>query len=193
MPLGFSILEASPDRIVRPERLRRLLRIDHAPTLVRWSHPQSGRKTEVQNACNYRSPPPPSACPDTLPRSAPPRQRPEPASVCRSPCGANRRSGYAGGDGQHSSESISWKIRNKRPTLALSAGMGSRRTFMTGPQEFSRRRMLTIAAGVTGTSIGAAMIGTPTPAPAATKVAQTVVKYQGHAEGGSALRKLPAF
>lgn len=54
---------------------------------------------------------------------------------------------------------------------------------MTGRQEISRRRMLTIAVGVTGTSIGAAMIGTPTPAPAAAKVAQTVVKYQDTPKG----------
>jgi High potential iron-sulfur protein len=54
---------------------------------------------------------------------------------------------------------------------------------MAGPQEFSRRRMLTIAAGAAGTSIGAAMIvGTSTPASAA-KVSQQVVKYQDMPKG----------
>jgi High potential iron-sulfur protein len=54
---------------------------------------------------------------------------------------------------------------------------------MTGPQEISKRRMLTIAAGAAGTSIGAAMIvGTPTPA-AAAKVSQQVVKYQPTPKG----------
>jgi hypothetical protein len=52
---------------------------------------------------------------------------------------------------------------------------------MKGPQEISRRRMLTIAAGAT--SIGAAtIIGTPTQAQAA-KVSQKAVKYQDTPKG----------
>jgi hypothetical protein len=55
---------------------------------------------------------------------------------------------------------------------------------MTGPREISRRRMLTIAAGAAGTSIGTAtIIGTSTPASAAAKVSQKAVKYQDTPKG----------
>jgi hypothetical protein len=55
---------------------------------------------------------------------------------------------------------------------------------MTGPQEISRRRMLTIAVGTAGASIGAAVIvGTTTPALAAGKVSQAIVKYQTMPKG----------
>ena len=54
---------------------------------------------------------------------------------------------------------------------------------MKDNREISRRRMLTIAAGAAGTSIGAAtIIGTTTPARAA-KVSQQVVKYQDTPKG----------
>jgi hypothetical protein len=53
--------------------------------------------------------------------------------------------------------------------------------------------MLTIAAGVAGTSIGAAMVGTPTPARAAAKVAQTVVKYQDTPKGDQACENCSLF
>ena len=55
---------------------------------------------------------------------------------------------------------------------------------MTSPQEISRRRLMIIAAGAAGTSIGAATIaGTPTPAAAAAKVSQQAVKYQDTPKG----------
>jgi hypothetical protein len=54
---------------------------------------------------------------------------------------------------------------------------------MTDPRGVSRRRMLTIAAGAAGSSIGVAMVvGTPTPASAA-KVSQQAVKYQDKPKG----------
>ncbi len=58
---------------------------------------------------------------------------------------------------------------------------------MTDPQEISRRRMLTIAAGAAGMSIGAAtIVGIPTRAraQAAAKVSQKAVKYQDTPKGG---------
>ncbi len=55
---------------------------------------------------------------------------------------------------------------------------------MAGPDEISRRRMLTIVAGAAGTSIGAAtIVGTPTRAAAAAKVSQKAVKYQDTPKG----------
>ena len=55
---------------------------------------------------------------------------------------------------------------------------------MTSPQEISRRRLMIIAAGAAGTSIGAAtIVGTPTPAAAAAKVSQQAVKYQDTPKG----------
>lgn len=55
---------------------------------------------------------------------------------------------------------------------------------MTSPQEISRRRLMIIAAGAAGTSIGTATIaGTPTPAAAAAKVSQQAVKYQDTPKG----------
>ena len=55
---------------------------------------------------------------------------------------------------------------------------------MTAPQEFSRRRVLTIAAGVAGASVtgATAVIGTSTPAHAA-KASQKLVKYQDTPKG----------
>jgi hypothetical protein len=54
---------------------------------------------------------------------------------------------------------------------------------MKGPEEISRRRMLTIAAGAAGMSIGTAtIVGTPAQAQAA-KVSQKAVKYQDTPKG----------
>jgi hypothetical protein len=52
---------------------------------------------------------------------------------------------------------------------------------MTGSNKVSRRRLLTVAVGMTGAATSAAFIGTTTPAHA--KVAQKAVKYQEFTTG----------
>ena len=52
---------------------------------------------------------------------------------------------------------------------------------MTGSNKVSRRRLLTVAVGITGAATGAAIMGTATPAYA--KVPQKTVKYQDTPKG----------
>jgi hypothetical protein len=62
---------------------------------------------------------------------------------------------------------------------------------MTESNKVSRRRLLTVAVGITGAATGAAIMGTPTPAYA--KVQQKAVKYQDTPKGDQACENCSLF
>jgi hypothetical protein len=62
---------------------------------------------------------------------------------------------------------------------------------MTESNKVSRRRLLTVAVGMTGAATSAAIIGTTTPAHA--KVAQKAVKYQDTPKGDQACENCSLF
>jgi len=62
---------------------------------------------------------------------------------------------------------------------------------MTESNKVSRRRLLTVAVGITGAATGAAIMGTATPAYA--KVPQKTVKYQDTPKGDQACESCSLF
>jgi hypothetical protein len=62
---------------------------------------------------------------------------------------------------------------------------------MTESNKVSRRRLLTVAVGITGAAMGAAIMGTATPAYA--KVQQKAVKYQDTPKGDQACENCSLF